>query len=98
MNRMELLVKEIDTLKQELTKEYFDLHMELDKHRGKQLNDTNMPEVIRLVTAIQDTFAQLHPLLYFIGMHHTHAVNLANGYDQFIKDIQKAADNPEINS
>jgi len=77
MNEMEKLIKKIDTLREKLSGEYFGLHNELDKHRGKQLSDTDMPEVIRIITAIQDTYAQLHPLFYFIGVHHPVAVNMA---------------------
>ncbi len=96
-NLLEDLIKQIDEERGRLSKEYFDLHMELDKHRGKMLDDTDMPEVIRLVEAIQDKFMELYPLFTFIGYQHQVAITMTNGFDQFLNDIKKANEHVEVN-
>lgn len=90
MSTLELLIKQLDEERARLSNEYFNLHTELDKHRGKILADTDMPEVARLVEAIQDKFMELHPLFTFIGYQHQVAITMSNGFEQFLEDLKKA--------
>lgn len=90
MSCLKELIEQVDQERGRLCKEYFDLHAELDKHRGKEINDTDMPEVIRLVEQIQDTFMELYPLLQFVGIQHAVAITMVNGFEQFLDGIKKA--------
>jgi molybdopterin converting factor small subunit len=87
------LQKSIDKVDKELTamyEEYIELHAQLNKHRGKQLEETDMPEVNRLLEEIQDKFAQMYPVYYFIVQRHQLAVNVVNSYNDFIDTLKKA--------
>lgn len=95
MSTIELLIKQLDEERGRLSKEYFDLHAELDKHRGKILEETDMHEVARLVEAIQDKFMELHPLFTFIGYQHQVAITMSNGFEQFLSDLTKAIGSSE---
>lgn len=95
MSTLELLIKQLDEERSRLSKEYFDLHGELDKHRGKILEDTDMKEVARLVEAIQDKFMELHPLFAFIGYQHQVAITMSNGFEHFLEDLKKAIGSEE---
>lgn len=84
------LVENMVNVLQQLHDEYSALHDELSKHRGKELQDTDLPEVNRLLKEIQETFAKMHPILNFIGIRHQYAVNITNHYNDFIETIKKA--------
>lgn len=96
MSYLEDLVKQVDQERSRLAGEYFQLHTELDKHRGKVLDDTDMKEVVRLVEAIQDKFMELHPLFSFIGHQHQVTITMANGFEQFLEGLKKAVASQEV--
>jgi hypothetical protein len=70
--------------------EYIDLHAELDKHRGKPINDTNLDEVNRLLKEIQEKFALLYPAYHFIATRHQYVSNAVTYYNEFIETIKKS--------
>jgi hypothetical protein len=87
------IAKKIANLDKEMTakyEEYIKLHEELNKHRGKPLNETDLPEVNRLLKEIQNKFTEFYPALYFISGRTQFANNVANSYNEFIDTIKKA--------
>lgn len=86
---IEKLVKDLDNQINEVYNKYVQLHEELNFHRGKPLDDTNLPEVNRLLKEIQETFALLYPAYYFIAHRYQYAVNAVNSYETFIDQIKK---------
>jgi hypothetical protein len=83
----------IESLEAQLNKdyeEYVKLHEALNTHRGKPLDDTNLPEVNRLIKEIQEKFAELYPVYSFIGTRYQQTVNVVNGYNEFIEQLKKA--------
>lgn len=89
MQTIEKLTNELDKLIVQTWQEYLDLHKELDTHRGKPIDDTNLPEVNRLLKDIQEKFAELYPAYHFIATRHEHVVNATNGYNEFIEALKK---------
>lgn len=89
MKTIETLTHELDTLIVQTWQEYLDLHKELDTHRGKPIDDTNLPEVNRLLKDIQEKFAELYPAYHFIATRHQHVSNATNGYNEFIEALKK---------
>jgi len=82
-----------EKLDKELTKkwaEYIDLHNELNKHRGKVIEETDMPEVSKLLKEIQIQFEDLYHAFHFINYRYQMAVNATVGYEDFIKTLVKA--------
>lgn len=90
---MELIEKLTNELDVEITRtwsEYLDLHKELDAHRGKPLNDTNLDEVNNILKAIQEKFALLYPSYHFIATRHQFVSNAVTQYNEFIELIKKS--------
>ncbi len=80
-------------LDDELTKawaEYIDLHNALNTHRGKPLEDTDLPEVNRLIKAIEDKFEDMYHAFHFINYRHQMAINASVGYEDFIRTLVAA--------
>jgi len=95
---IEKLVNELDVEMTRLWGEYMDLHEELNKHRGKPIDDTNLDEVNRLLKGIQEKFALLYPAYHFIATRHQHVSNATTGYNEFIETLKKSGahqENPE---
>lgn len=91
MSTLDTLLEQIDAERIRLTDQYFDLHVQLNKYKNKafaDLSPDDMPDVERILIAIQDTFQELYPLLHFIGAQHPNAISLANGYHKFIQDLE----------
>ena len=89
-----------EQLDAELTKEwaaYIDLHNELNAHRGKVLQETDMPEVNRLLKDIQNKFTDLYYAFNFINYRHQMALNAMTGYDDFINTLKKAGAEEQYN-
>jgi len=85
--------KKVNSLDKEITQiydEYVKLHDELNKHRGKPLTETDLPEVNRLLGEIQNKFAELYPALHFIASRIQFANNSVNSYNEFIEIIKKS--------
>lgn len=87
---LQKLANEFDGEMNRVYTEYTELHRELDKHRGKPLSDTNLPEVNRLLKDIQDKFVEVYPAFYFITTRYQQASNAINSYNEFIETIKKA--------
>lgn len=90
MHKIERLTKQLDKAITELHDEYVKAHEELNKHRGKPIDETNLAEVNRLLKLVQEQFAQLYPALHFINSRYQYAVNSTNGYNEFIETLKKA--------
>lgn len=90
MNTIKELVNELELKVTSAYEEYVTLNNELDKHRGKQLSETNLDEVNRLLKDIQDKFAELYPAYHFIAIRHQSTVNVVNAYEGFIESLNKA--------
>ena len=85
--------KLVDKLDKQLTEDwgiYIDLHNELNKHRGKPIEDTDLPEVNRLLNEIQERFIDLNHAFHFVNYRHQMAINAIHGYTDFIDTIKKA--------
>jgi len=98
MSLIEKLTNELDVEINRVWNEYIDLHTELEKHRGKPIDDTNLDEVNRILKAIQESFAILYPAYNFIVTRHQYASNAVNGYNEFIELLKKSGahqDQPE---
>ena len=89
--KLNTLTERLDKKLTEVWATYIDLHTELDKHRGKTLEDTDVQEVNRLLKEIQLTFAQLYHPINFIITRTQFAANAINGYNEFIEQIKKHA-------
>ena len=90
MELIEKLVNELDTEINHVWAEYVDAHAELDKHRGKPIDDTNLPEINRILGKIQEKFALLHPAYHFIATRHQYVSNAVTYYNEFIETIKKS--------
>lgn len=87
---LQKLANEFDGEMNRVYTEYTELHRELDKHRGKPLSDTNLPEVNKLLKDIQEKFVAVYPAFYFITTRYQQASNAINSYNEFIETIKKA--------
>ena len=86
---IEKLTNELDTEINKTWQEYVDLHATLDTHRGKPMNDTDLPEINRILKEIQDKFSLLWPAYHFIATRHQYVNNAVNSYHEFIESIKK---------
>ncbi len=99
MELIERLTNELDVEINRVWDEYINLHTELDKHRGKPINDTNLDEVNGLLKVIQEKFALLYPAYHFIATRHQYVSNAVTSYNEFIELIKKSGakqDEPDI--
>ena len=87
---IESIIQKLDALLTQEHDEYVQLHEELNKHRGKQLEDTDLPEVNRLLKEIQEKFAGIYPALNFVGRRYEFSTNAVNSYNDFIEVLKKA--------
>jgi len=90
MSLIEKLTNELDAEISRIYGEYVDLHAELDSHRGKPINDTNLDEVNRILKDIQEKFASLHPAYHFIAIRHQYVSNAVTAYNEFIETLKKS--------
>lgn len=93
-NLLKRLVSELDTEMTRVYTEYTELHGELDRYRGKVLDETTTPEVNRLLQGIQDKFAELYPAYHLIAHRYQYAVNATNDYTNFTEQLEKAGARP----
>ena len=90
MELIQKLTNELDVEIGRVWEEYLLLHSELDKHRGKQIEDTNVGEVNRILKDIQEKFSALYPAYNFIATRYQYATNAVNSYNDFIETLKKA--------
>lgn len=91
--RMELIAKLTNELDAEISRvwsDYIDLFKELDIHRVKPIDETNLEEVNRILKEIQDTFAAMHPAFHFIAVRHQSVENAVVSYNDFIETLKKS--------
>ena len=81
-NNIFTLVNDLDAAINETYTNYLSLHDQLNKHRGKEIGDTNLLEVNRLLKEIQESFAELYPAYHFIAHRHQYAVNATKRDDK----------------
>lgn len=86
---IEKLTNELDTEITRVWGEYVDLHSELDKHRNKPIDDSNLDEVNRLLKGIQEKFAELWPAYHFVTTRYQYVSNAVTGYNEFIEGLKK---------
>lgn len=90
---MELITKLTNELDIEINRVwniYTDLHAQLDAHRGKPIDDTNLEEVNKILKEIQETFAILYPAYNFIATRHQYVSNAVTFYNEFIETLKKS--------
>lgn len=88
----------ITNLDQEMVKQYEDYvkcHRELDKHRGKPVDDTNLEEVNRILKDMQEKFLVLYPALQFIATRHEFVTNVTNEFQAFFETLKQASTEAE---
>lgn len=90
MQSIEKMTNDLDVEINRMWTDYLALHEELNSHRGKPIDDTNLSEVNRLLEAIQDTFAELYPAYHFIATRYQYASNAVTEYNEFIESIKSA--------
>jgi hypothetical protein len=90
MEVIEKLTNELDVAITSTWGEYIELHKELDSHRGKPIDDTNMDDVNSILKEIQEKFALLYPAYHFIATRHQHVSNAVNSYNDFIETLKKS--------
>ncbi len=90
MNLIEKLTNELDVEINRTWEEYIALHTELDTHRGKPINDTNVDNVNMLLKSIQEKFALLYPAYHFIATRHQYVSNAVTSYNEFIETLKKS--------
>jgi len=101
MELIEKLTNELDVEINRVWNIYTELHTKLDTHRGKPIDDTNLPEVNQILKEIQETFAILYPAYNFIATRHQYVSNAVTFYNEFIETLKKSgatqqADEPHI--
>lgn len=89
MSTLKQMIEQLDQALNEKHAHYIELHKELDKHRGKELDETNMPEVQKILGNIQDTFADIYNVFHFIMYRHQLAQNSTREYNEFIDELKK---------
>lgn len=98
MELIEKLTNELDAEISRVWSEYVDIHQELNMHRDKPINDSNIEDINQILKRIQDTFGLLYPAYHFIAVRHQHVTNAVNGYQDFIETLKKSgAQQDELN-
>lgn len=90
---MELIEKLTHELDIEITRvwdEYVKFHDQLNKYRGKPIEDTNLENVNEILKSIQDTFALLYPAYNFIAQRQQYVSNAITSHNEFIESIKTA--------
>jgi len=89
MDLIQKLTNELDIEMNRVYDEYVSLHKELDKYRGKPM-DNDLEEINKLIGEIQNKFASLYPAYHFIAARHQYVNNAVNSYNEFIEILKKA--------
>jgi enoyl-[acyl-carrier-protein] reductase (NADH) len=89
MDAIKKLVTELDQQIAKTYDEYVQLHEELNPHRGKPIDETNLQEVNRILKEIQEKFSQLYPAYHFIAFRYQQAINATNSYNDFVETLKK---------
>lgn len=84
-------INDLDNEMNELYTKYVQCHRDLDQHRGKPVDETNLEEVNRILKEMQEVFVELYPALQFIATRHEFAVNATNDFQSFFDGLRKAS-------
>lgn len=76
-------------------KKYVELHKELDKFRGIEINEKNVEVINKLIMAIQERYAAMHDILHWIQSWNLHAIQAINEHKKFMDDIKASGAMPE---
>ena len=91
MNQIEQLISQLDQEMVTQYEGYIKCHRELDKHRGKPVDDTNLQEVNDILKDMQERFIVIYPALQFISTRYEFATNVTNEFKSFFDTLQKAS-------
>jgi hypothetical protein len=89
MELIEKLTNELDVEINRVWGEYVDLHAELDTHKGKPIDESNVGDINRILKEIQEKFGLLWPAYNFIAIRHQYVSNAVTGYNEFIEGLKK---------
>lgn len=89
MKTLKEMIEEIDTALNEKHATYIALHKKLDEHRGKELDETDMAAVQKVLGEIQDTFTDIYSVLHFVMYRHQFAQNATREYNEFIEQLKE---------
>lgn len=92
------LSKAYKTFDNEFAKEwnkYVELHKALDKYRGIEITEKNVDTINKIVIALQDKYAQLHPSINWVLERHKLCMEAAMEYKKFMDDIKLGGAMPE---
>lgn len=87
---IERLTNKLDKEISSMYTQYGALHEDLNKYRGKPIDDSNIEDANRILRDIQAGFSELFPALNFIATRYQFAVNCTNSYNDFIESLKKA--------
>ena len=69
---------------------YYDLHEQLNEHRGKPLEETNLAEVHKIIDDIQDTYAELYNIYSFINRRYSPMINFMKAHQELLDSLIQA--------
>ena len=87
MKKQQALIKKVDTELTKLNDEYVALHADLDKHRGKPLEDTDLDEVNKLIRKIEDKYEEIYQICWFIANRYEYSCNISKSHEMFISQL-----------
>lgn len=73
---------------------YVQLHEDLKKYAGIEINDENIKEVNALLTDIQDTFLELYPFYHFVNYRYPQGLKITQFHNEFIDNLKKNGAKP----
>jgi hypothetical protein len=87
--KIEKLLKKLDAEIMKKNDEYQKLHEELNLHRGKKLEETDLPTVNNILKKIQLAFHEIYPAYHFITYRYQSSNNSIIEYNNFIESIKQ---------
>lgn len=85
---MQEIVNESGFLLEQIYDEYVKFHDELNAYRGRAIEESEVPELNRILNGIQDTFMEMHPALNHIVQRNEFAQNCIKDYTNFIDSLR----------
>lgn len=99
MNLLETQINELDSAMTFAWEYYLDLHKELDKYRGRVIEDIETIKIVdELLGKIQLHFKEeLYPIFKFVLTRNDLSRNACSGYEKFILSLKQAGLSDEAN-
>lgn len=69
--------------------DYVAAFQELEKYAGQKVDDVGVEKTQRMLDAVQESFAEIHPVLKFILSNHQFAKKLLDHHTEFIVLLRK---------